>query len=161
MIDLKQLKSLIKLMVDNGLTEVDLQDPKGEHVKLKRGGDPVQYIAAPPQPNYAHAPGPALASSHPAAPGPAPAPAAAPKDDGLLTVTSPMVGTFYTASSPDAAPFVQVGDRISPESVVCIVEAMKVFNEIKAEVTGTIHSILVSTGQPVEFGQPLFKVKPG
>ena len=157
MIDLKQLKSLIKLMVDNGLTEVDLQDPKGEHVKLKRGGDqPVQYVAAPPQ-NFAHAPAAALAPSHPAAP----AAAAAPKDDGLLTVASPMVGTFYSASSPDAAPFVQVGDRISPESVVCIVEAMKVFNEIKAEVTGTIHSILVSTGQPVEFGQPLFKVKPG
>ncbi len=155
MIDLKQLKSLIKLMVDNGLTEVDLQDPKGEHVKLKRGGEPVQYVAAP---NYAQAPTPPLAASHPSAPA---ATAAAPKDDGLLTVTSPMVGTFYTSSSPDAAPFVQVGDRISPESVVCIVEAMKVFNEIKAEVTGTIHSILVSTGQPVEFGQPLFKVKPG
>jgi len=151
--DIKNLKSLIKLMVDNGLTEVDLKDPNGECITLKRGhGDaPVQYIAAPQ---------PLAASLGPAA---AAAPAAATKssDEGLVTIVSPMVGTFYASSSPDVAPFVNIGDRISDESVVCLVEAMKVFNEIKAETSGTIHSVLVASGQAVEFGQPLFKVKPG
>lgn len=155
--DLKNLKSLIKLMVDNGLTEVDLKDPSGESITLKRGHGPgeggVQYITAPQA--YAHAPQ-AAAPAAPAAATPAKS-----SDEGLVTIVSPMVGTFYASSSPDAPPFVNIGDRISDESVVCLVEAMKVFNEIKAETTGTIHSVLVASGQAVEFGQPLFKVKPG
>ena len=155
--DLKNLKALIKLMVDNGLTEVDVKDPSGESITLKRGhGDaPIQYVAAPQ--GYA----PPLAASH-GAPAAASAPVAAKSsDEGLVTIVSPMVGTFYASSSPDAPPFVTIGDRISDESVVCLIEAMKVFNEIKAETTGTIHSVLVASGQAVEFGQPLFKVKPG
>jgi acetyl-CoA carboxylase biotin carboxyl carrier protein len=162
MIDLKQLKSLIKLMVDNGLTEVDLQDAGGEKVKLRRGDDrPVQYVAAPSPPAAFHqplpTPGPASAAG---ASAPAAAPAAA-SDEGLVTITSPMVGTFYAASSPESGPFVSIGDRVSPDSVVCLIEAMKVFNEIKAETTGSIQAVLVSNGQAVEFGQALFKVKPG
>ncbi|MEX2216224.1 MAG: acetyl-CoA carboxylase biotin carboxyl carrier protein [Phycisphaeraceae bacterium] len=155
MMDHKQLRLLIKLMVDNGLTEVDLQDAQGERVKLKRGNSDqptVQYLAAPP------------AAAPVAAQGPAPAAPVAPggdKEDGLLTIASPMVGTFYSSPSPDAPPFASVGDRISSETVVCLVEAMKVFNEIKAEVNGTIAAVMVSSGQAVEFGQPMFKVKPG
>ena len=78
----------------------------------------------------------------------------------MLTITSPMVGTFYRASGPDSAPFVKVGDRIGPESTVCIIEAMKVFNEIPAGVSGQVVAILVENGGPVEFGQPLIKVDP-
>ena len=159
--DLKNLKSLIKLMVDNGLTEVDLKDPNGESITLKRGqgqGEShVQYITAPQA--YAPQPQPAAA---PAGGGAATGAASAKSsDEGLVTIVSPMVGTYYASSSPDAPPFVNIGDRISDESVVCLVEAMKVFNEIKAETAGTIHSVLVASGQAVEFGQPLFKVKPG
>ncbi|MEM7627779.1 MAG: acetyl-CoA carboxylase biotin carboxyl carrier protein, partial [Planctomycetota bacterium] len=81
-------------------------------------------------------------------------------DDGTITIDSPMVGTFYTSSSPDAEAFVSVGDTVKPDDVVCIVEAMKVFNEIKADVSGKVVEVLVETGQAVEFGQPLFKIKP-
>jgi len=79
---------------------------------------------------------------------------------GLVKIESPMVGTFYTASNPEAAPFVKPGDQVTEDSVVCIIEAMKIFNEIKAETTGTIQRVLVKNGEPVEFGQPLFLVKP-
>jgi len=97
----------------------------------------------------------------PAAPGPSSAPAAPPaEDEGLETIRSPMVGTFYAAATPDAEPFVSVGTRVEPDTVVCLVEAMKVFNEIKAELTGTIEKVLVDNGDAVEFGQPLFRVKP-
>jgi acetyl-CoA carboxylase biotin carboxyl carrier protein len=97
---------------------------------------------------------------------PAPAPAAAPPaatespaaDEGVQYVTSPMVGTFYSAPNPEAAAFVQVGDRVGPDSTVCMVEAMKVFNEIHAECSGTVAAVLVENGEPIEFGQKLFKI---
>ncbi len=89
--------------------------------------------------------------------GKAEAPAAV-SDDSLTVIKSPIVGTFYSASGPDTEPFVKVGDHVGPESTVCIVEAMKVFNEIPAEVSGKVTAILVANGDPVEFGQPLFKV---
>jgi len=152
--DLKNLKALIKLMVDNGLTEVDLKDPQGESIRLKRGGDAIQYVTAP----QSYGPPQPLAPPQSAA-GTDAKPSGG--DEGLITIASPMVGTFYASPSPDAAPFVNIGDRISDESVVCLIEAMKVFNEIKAETSGTIHSMLVASGQAVEFGQPLFKVRPG
>lgn len=153
MMDLKTLRQLIKLMKDNDLSELDLRD-KDEQVTLKRGSAPgsVVHHAAP---QITHAPA--------AAPAAAPAPAAgeAPKaDDGLIKISSPMVGTYYAAPSPDAEAFVKVGSRVDADTVVCIVEAMKVFNEIKAETTGTIEKLLVSTGQAVEYGQALFLVKP-
>ncbi|MEY4182198.1 MAG: hypothetical protein RLZZ217_824, partial [Planctomycetota bacterium] len=88
---------------------------------------------------------------------------AAPKADddaGCIAVESPMVGTFYATPGPDKPPFVQVGAQVGPESIVCLVEAMKIFNEIKAEKSGTVHKILVKSGQPVEFGQKLFLIKP-
>jgi acetyl-CoA carboxylase biotin carboxyl carrier protein len=154
MTDLKTLKELIKLMAANDLTELDLQDPQGERVTLKRGGGqtPVHYVTAP-------APTHAPAMAHPATPGTAAA-VEAPGEAGLVPILSPMVGTFYFAASPDAKPFVAIGGRVNPDSVVCIIEAMKVFNEIKAETSGVIAKVLVSNGQAVEFGQPLFMVKP-
>lgn len=155
MIELKKLKELVKLMVDNELTELDLQGQDGEKVALRRGSpQPVQFVSQ----SVAAAPAVAATPAVAAAPA-AEAPKADP-DAGLIPVTSPMVGTFYTAASPDAAPFAKVGDRVTADTVVCIVEAMKVFNEIKAEVSGTVAKVLVSNGQAVEFGQPLFMLKP-
>ncbi len=154
MVDLKTLKQLIKLMVDNDLTELDIQ-AEGGPVKLRRnsqgaGGPGVQLV-------------PAVQAAAPVAPGVAPAAvteAPADEDDGAETIDSPMVGTFYTASSPDTKAFANVGDHVGPDTVVCIVEAMKVFNEIKAETTGTITKVLIENGQAVEFGQPLYTIKP-
>lgn len=154
MVDIKTLKQLIKLMVDNDLTELDIE-AEGGPVKLKRNSQSPQaaYVPAAAQPVH-HAP-PQAPAAQATAPDNAPAQA-----HGGITIDSPMVGTFYAASSPDAKPLASVGDRVDAESVVCIVEAMKVFNEIKAEVSGTIEKVLVENGQTVEFGQPMFTVKP-
>jgi len=149
MIDIRKLKELIKLMVENELTELDLQDQQ-ETVSLKRGprGEPVVHHA-PVMHNSAPAAAPALTDPGPTESG-----------GDMDGIESPMVGTFYAAASPDSAPFVKVGDSVSSDSVVCVVEAMKVFNEIKAECDGTIDRVLVKNGEAVEFGQKLFLVKP-
>lgn len=153
MVDLKTLKQLIKLMVDNDLTELDIE-AEGGPVKIKRNSQgTVTHVV----PSGIAAPAPMPAAPAPAAP--AAASPAAPADSGV-TIDSPMVGTFYSASSPDAKAFANVGDRVDEDTVVCIIEAMKVFNEIKAEVSGTIEKVLVENGQAVEFGQPLFTIKP-
>ncbi len=145
--NVKKLRRLIELMKEHDLSEIDLKEAD-HHVRIKRGGEVIATHSAPvPQ-----------AASRPAAAAGVPQPAA---DAGMLIIKSPMVGTFYKASGPDAAPFVKVGDRIGPEKTVCIVEAMKVFNEIPAGVSGQIVAILVENGAPVEFGQPLIKVDPG
>jgi acetyl-CoA carboxylase biotin carboxyl carrier protein len=151
MIDLKTLRSLVKLMIESELTEVDLQDGQ-ERVKLCRGtGNHVQLAPA-------SAPAPSPAASGAATAGATSAAAGA--DDKLKAIASPMVGSFYATASPDAAPFVSVGDVVEPDTVVCIIEAMKVFNEIKAEQRGTIRRVMAENGQPVEFGQPLFLIEP-
>lgn len=153
MIDTTKLKELVKLMVENDLTELDLQDEK-ETVTLKRGhnGVPVVHQA----PVYAAAPAAAPAA------GGGGAAAAKPVDPtaGQVTIESPMVGTFYSSPNPDAAPFVKIGQSVTPDTVVCLIEAMKVFNEIKAEKAGVIEQIMVKSGQAVEFGQKLFAVRP-
>lgn len=155
MIDIKQVRELVKLMVNNELTELDVQDGT-ERVSLKRGsGEPVVQYVPQPQAQLAPAPAPAAASGAPAASGSESA-----ADTGLVAIESPMVGTFYAASSPDVAAFANVGDRVGPDTVVCIIEAMKVFNEIKAEVSGVIERVLVQNGQAVEFGQPMIMVRP-
>jgi len=152
MIELRKLRELVKLMKENDLCELDLRD-KDEQVTLKRpGAEGPVYAAAPPAPA---APAPPAAVAPPAANAPA-----AEEDAGLVKITSPMVGTFYTAPSPDADDFVAVGSAVDKNTVVCIIEAMKVFNEIKAETAGRIEKVLVDNGQAVEFGQPLFLVKP-
>ncbi|MBU6209511.1 MAG: acetyl-CoA carboxylase biotin carboxyl carrier protein [Planctomycetes bacterium] len=159
MIDIRKLESLVRLMVENDLTELDLKDGE-ETVTVKRGGKPVVMAAPAAAPAVALAAAPAPATA-PAPSAPAAAPAAKPDDDaGCIAVESPMVGTFYATPGPDKPPFAQVGTQVGPESIVCLVEAMKIFNEIKAEKSGTIHKILVKSGQPVEFGQKLFLIKP-
>ena len=150
MTDLKALKQIVKMMVDHGLTEVDLES-EGERLKLKRGGSGDVVYAAAPAPAAIEAPTSQAAATAP------PTDAAAEAASGGAVV-SPMVGTFYAASSPDADAFVQVGDRVEANTVVCIIEAMKVFNEIKAEVSGTITEVLVGNGDAVEFDQPLFRI---
>ncbi len=162
MIDLKNLKELIRLMKANDLIELDLRDEQGQ-ITLKRPNPqtaPVQYVQAPPQVMVS---GPASGGGAAAAPSPAAGgsgAAASAKDSGLIEVASPMVGTFYSSSNPDSEAYVRVGQPVDENTVVCLIEAMKVFNEIKAEKKGTIEKILVASGQVVEFGQPLFLLRP-
>jgi acetyl-CoA carboxylase biotin carboxyl carrier protein len=152
-VDLKDIKAIIDLMKKNSITEFELerQDSK---IKLKRGlnGNPpsAQYDEAP-----IAGPIPALPTI-PIAASAAPLPLAT----GEIDVKSPMIGTFYRAPSPEAGNYVETGSEVNADTVVCIIEAMKVMNEIKSEVKGTITQILVENGKPVEFGQPLFKVRP-
>jgi acetyl-CoA carboxylase biotin carboxyl carrier protein len=149
--DTKRVKELVALMEENGLTEIELTEDKSRIV-LRRGA----YIAAPAA-QVIQAPAPAAhgAAAAPQAPEAVPA-----EDEKLIPIKSPMVGTYYAAPSPDAAPYVSVGSAIDEKSVVCIIEAMKVFNPIPADVSGTIMKVLVTNGQVVEYGQPLFLVKP-
>jgi acetyl-CoA carboxylase biotin carboxyl carrier protein len=150
------LQQLVGLMTANDLNTVDLRD-QGRRIILKRGAAAAVYAAAPAPLPAAHAhPSPSAAAATPASA----TPAAADDTAGLVAIKSPMVGTFYTASSPDAKPFVNVGSVVDEETDVCIIEAMKVFNNIKAETRGTITKILVTNGQTVEFGTVLFLVKP-
>lgn len=152
MIDIRKLKELVKLMVENDLTELDLQDQE-ETVSLRRG----QHQASAPPPIAT----PAQPSGGPAPQAGGVEPAPTNDDDSLHAITSPMVGTFYASPEPDKPPYVSAGSSVSEESVVCIVEAMKVFSEIKAECSGTIEKVLVKNGESVEFGQKLFLVKTG
>jgi acetyl-CoA carboxylase biotin carboxyl carrier protein len=159
MIDIRKLKELIRLMSSNDLVELDLRD-KDEQVTIRRP-NPVaapQVIHAPM--HMAAAPAaPAPVAAAPAT-APAAAPAAADSTAGLLKIESPMVGTFYASPSPDKPAFITAGASVGPGTVVCLVEAMKIFNEINAGVSGTVERILVKSGDPVEFGQVLFLVKP-
>ena len=161
MIDIRKLKELIRLMTANELLELDLRD-KDEQVTIRRPNthSAPQIMQAPAGLAQAvtMAP-PAVAQS--AAPA-APSKPAAPIDDtaGLIKIESPMVGTFYESASPDKPPFVSIGASVGPNSVVCLIEAMKIFNEINAGTTGTIEKILVKSGDAVEFGQAIFLVRP-
>jgi len=158
MIDIRRLKELVKLMVENDLSELDLRDEQ-EQVVLRRPYANAGAALAPAQaPAHAPAASPAPASQPGQAAGPAPE---VEQEDGLLVVESPMVGTFYSAPDPESPAYVSVGDSVSADTVVCIVEAMKVFNEIKAEVSGTVAEVCVNNGDAVEYGQPLFKVRAG
>ncbi len=147
--DIKRIRRLVELMKAHDLNEIDLRDGE-QQIRLRREDETVVTQAAPVIP--------AAAAPASAAPAPA-APAAEAEDEGLFVI-SPMVGTFFTAASPDTEDFVKVGDHVGPETTVCIVEAMKVFNEIPAEVSGKIVAVLVQNGDPVEFGQKIFKVSP-
>ncbi|MFA7235257.1 MAG: acetyl-CoA carboxylase biotin carboxyl carrier protein [Phycisphaeraceae bacterium] len=153
MIETRKLRELIKLMTENDLCELDLRD-KDEQVTLRRASP--QAAAPAPAPGM-YVPSAAAPVAH-AAP-PAELPGAGATLPGGVEIKSPMVGTFYASSSPDAEPFARVGSSVGPDTVVCIIEAMKVFNEIKAETSGRIEKVLVTSGQAVEFGQPLFLVR--
>jgi acetyl-CoA carboxylase biotin carboxyl carrier protein len=143
--DVKRIRRLVELMNEHELAEIDLRQAD-QRIRLRKGGEPVVTAAARPAPATA-----------PAAEGKTEAPAS---EAHLVEIKSPMIGTFYLASGPDAPPFVKVGDHVGPTTTVCIIEAMKVFNEIPAETSGQIVTVLVENGEPVEFGQPLFKVDP-
>ena len=148
------LQQLVALMASNDLNTVDLRDG-AKRIVLKRG----PAVVAAPSIQYA-APAPAPAASPASAPAASSGASSSESDAGLVPIKSPMVGTFYAAGSPDAKPFATVGTRVDEDTDVCIIEAMKVFNNIKAETRGTIAKVLVTNGQTVEFGQPLFLVKP-
>ena len=155
--ELEQIKAIVAMMKDNDLSEFSMEQD-GLKIRIKRGPEEFQQTVtlAPPataQPATAPAPVQAPASAAPAAPAPV-APAA-----DIKHITSPMVGTFYLSPSPDAPPYVEVGQEVDAETVVCIIEAMKVMNEIKAEVSGVITEMLAENAKPVEFGQKLFAVR--
>ena len=158
-LDVDTLKSLIKLMTDNGLHELELEE-EGKRIHLRRGEERTHATHAPA---IVHAPAPAfsMAPSASAAPSSAAAPSGKGGDlpPGVKVIKSPMVGTFYRSPSPDAAAFVENGDKVQEDTVLCIIEAMKVMNEIKAEVKGEIVKCLAANGEAVEYGQPLFLVK--
>ena len=158
----KELKELIDLIIDKGITEFELE--RGDvKVRIKRGSEPA--VAIPDSRFYAvHAappPAPELGTA-PVVPTPAVAPPAAPKEapaEDLHTVRSPIVGTFYESPSPGSPPFVKPGDMVSEGQVLCIVEAMKLMNEIESDVAGEIVKKLVVNGQPIEYGQELFSIR--
>ena len=155
--ELKDINAIIDLMKKNSITEFELEE-KDSKLRLKRGPnggstlsqaeDTVQMI---PMPVAAPLLSPATMT--------APA-ATVPANSGEIDIKSPMIGTFYRSPSPESASYVEVGIEVNPDTVVCIIEAMKVMNEIKSELKGVITQILVENGKPVEFGQPLFKIQP-
>ncbi len=161
--NIEEIRELVQLMVDNDMSRIEIQE--GEtHILLRRGQPMVGGMTMPAVPMAASAPAPAVPVAASAGPSDAPAeaPASGPAADGGsgAVIRSPMVGTFYTASDPDSPPFVKVGDTVGPDTTVCLIEAMKVFNEIKAEISGRIAKILIQNGQAVEFDQPLFEIEP-
>ncbi|MBT8106812.1 MAG: acetyl-CoA carboxylase biotin carboxyl carrier protein [Gammaproteobacteria bacterium] len=158
--DIRKVKKLIELLDDSGIAEIEITEGE-ESVRISRYPAGVPVAAAP---FVQHAPAPAAAPPAAHAPASAPAPdvaapsaAEAPDEDGF-EVSAPMVGTYYAASSPGAAPYVQVGDRVNEGDTLCIIEAMKMMNQIEADVGGVVKSIRVQNGEPVEFGQVLFVI---
>jgi acetyl-CoA carboxylase biotin carboxyl carrier protein len=151
--DVRKIRRLVELMNEYELSEMDLRD--GDiRIRIRKGGDTI--VTGPMPPAVAPAV-PVAAAAAPSAPA---APVAAAAADSLPVIKSPMVGTFYTSSSPESPPLVKVGDHVGTETAVCIIEAMKVFNEIPAEIKGKIVAVLVENGSPVEYGQPLFRIDP-
>lgn len=156
--DLKDIKAIVDLMKKNSISEFELEKGQEFKIRLKRSANghgseeismPMYLPPGTPVPTQ-------MATSTPSAQGGAAAPAAS----NEIEIKSPMVGTFYRAPSPEAANYVEIGAEVHPDTVVCIIEAMKVMNEIKSEVRGVITQMLVDNAKPVEFGQPLFKIRP-
>ena len=162
-VNMDELRELIGLLRDNGLAELELEN-EGFRVRLRRESDRAESSHASvahhdPAPAQTPAPAPAPAASGPAHPGTQASTAAA-QDQDLHIIQSPIVGTFYRSPSPTADAFVKIGSNVEPDTVVCIIEAMKLMNEIQAETSGEVVKIYVENGQPVEYGQPLFGIKP-
>lgn len=161
-VNMEELRELIALLRDNGLAELELEN-EGFRVRLRRESAGSSYVAEVPQSSPAPA-APAPAPPSPPASGPAHpgthASTEASQDQDLHIIPSPIVGTFYRSPSPSADVFVKIGSNVEPETVVCIIEAMKLMNEIQAETSGEVVKIYVENGQPVEYGQPLFGIKP-
>jgi acetyl-CoA carboxylase biotin carboxyl carrier protein len=150
--DVKRIRRLVELMNEHELAEIDLRQAD-QRIRLRKGGEPL-LTTVPARPT--------AVGDNSRAPASAPdqAAALAKADADLALIKSPMIGTFFVSPSPEAPPFVKVGDHVGPTTTVCIIEAMKVFNEIPAEISGQVVSVLVENGEPVEFGQPLFKIDP-
>lgn len=159
--DYKQIQELIKLVNKSNIGELSIEE-KDFKISIKQKRDKVYQPEIQQLPVQApvYVQPPAAALPQPAASAATPAPAAPLKTDNLITIKSPMIGTFYKRPGPDKPNFVEVGDEITPGKVVCIIEAMKLFNEIESEVSGRIAKILVEDASPVEFDQPLFLVEP-
>jgi acetyl-CoA carboxylase biotin carboxyl carrier protein len=161
--DFKQIQELIKMINKSNIGEVSIEE-KGFKLTIKQKEEPAiqQVIAAPVQAApVAMATAPAVAAqSQPAIAAEKPAKASEAPSGNTVTIKSPMIGTFYRSSSPDKPPFASVGDEVSAGKVVCIIEAMKLFNEIESEVSGKIVKVLVEDASPVEYDQPLFLVEP-
>ncbi|PQO27689.1 acetyl-CoA carboxylase biotin carboxyl carrier protein [Blastopirellula marina] len=155
--NVETVRALVELMKQHDLSEVDLREGD-QKISLKRGSQAPIYAAPAPMPvapmQQAAVP---VSVAAPAAGG---GETAAPSDSHLVAIKSPMVGTFYLRPKPESDPFVRVGDHVSDDTVVCIIEAMKVFNDIKAEISGKVVKVLVKNEEPVEFGQPMFMVDP-
>lgn len=161
--DFKQIQELIRLINKSNIGEISVEE-KGFKIVIKQKQEAVQQVisAAPvyaPQPMLQQAP-PAAQPASSAAPEKAKPAAEAPAASNLITIKSPMIGTFYRRASPDKPLFVEVGDDIAPGKVVCIIEAMKLFNEIEAEISGRVVKVLVDDASPVEYDQPLYLVEP-
>lgn len=155
--DIRKVKKLIELLDESGIAEIEISEGD-DSVRISRYAQGAAPVITAPAPVAAAAPAPAPAPA--AAPSSAAAEAASaadPEDDGYV-VTSPMVGTYYAAPTPGAPNYVQVGDKISEGDTLCIIEAMKMMNQIEAEVSGTVKSIRAQNGEPVEYGQPLFVI---
>jgi acetyl-CoA carboxylase biotin carboxyl carrier protein len=162
-LDLKQIKQIIDLMKRSELTEFAVEE-EGFKLKIRRGPNGLPVVSGSrssnsPFPSLAEAPAAPAAGTNP--PMPTTAPASPKEETGIIYIKSPMVGTFYRAPSPESKSFADIDTKVTETSVVCIIEAMKIMNEIQAEVKGTVVEVLVENGQPVEYGQRLFKVKQG
>jgi len=155
-LDLKRVKQLVELMKTNDLTDIEIKQGELE-ITLRRGGQTVVASGMPAALPMPSVPAHAVPASPPVSAVPA-APATPEEPANTTLIKSPMVGTFYAASSPDAPPFAKVGDTVTPERTVCLIEAMKVYNEIQAECSGKIVAVLVKNGETVDHGKPLFRV---
>ena len=152
--DLKDIKAIIDLMKKNSVTEFELEKQDFK-IRLKRGSNGGGAVVSYDDPSVMVIPQAPQAIASPVAAAAPPVPVS-----NEAEIKSPMIGTFYRAPSPESAPYVEVGTEVNPETVVCIIEAMKVMNEIKAEAKGVITQVMVENAKPVEFGQPLFKIRP-
>jgi acetyl-CoA carboxylase biotin carboxyl carrier protein len=154
--DIRKVKKLIELLDESGIAEIEITEGE-ESVRISRYSQSAPAAPAAPAPVAVAAPVPAAAPAAAAPATAAPAAPAEPDEEGFL-VTAPMVGTFYASSSPGAAPYVQVGDRVNEGDTLCIIEAMKMMNQIEADVAGVVKSIRVQNGEPVEYGQTLIVI---
>jgi acetyl-CoA carboxylase biotin carboxyl carrier protein len=154
--DIRKVKKLIELLDESGIAEIEITEGE-ESVRISRYSQSAPAAPAAPAPVAVAAPAPAAAPAAAAPATAAPAAPAEPDEEGFL-VTAPMVGTFYASSSPGAAPYVQVGDRVNEGDTLCIIEAMKMMNQIEADVAGVVKSIRVQNGEPVEYGQTLIVI---
>ena len=153
--DIRKVKKLIELLDETGVAEIEIKEGE-ESVRISRNPSGATFAMMPQHMMYGPSPATAAAPAAPAAPAAAPAPATASPDQ---TVTAPMVGTFYSAPAPGARPFVEIGSEVKQGDVLCIIEAMKMMNQIESDKAGKVVSILAKNGDPVEFGQPLFVIE--